>query len=107
MFIFSKGADVPEWLEKVEPTTEGDINYVRPTIKFVQTTLVYKKSGTFYVRPVFSLKGAVLVVSDGNNVTITGQGKGVVISTKPLLPTFPLVMSLLFIASLVFNFISK
>lgn len=101
--IFYKGNPVPEWLEKVTPISENDPEYIKPTVTFQRTVVVYKRNDTFIVKPVTGFgKNAMIKISNGNNFEFAGQSKnGVHLDTKPLLSGYVMSMILLTVMSVI------
>ncbi|WP_162600756.1 hypothetical protein [Paraburkholderia sp. C35] len=88
------GAQVPEWLEKVEITPGNEHFAVMGTLHFSCFVVVYRKSNQYFVRPIFDGRFGAMKLSPGSRgLTITGQwpnnsGKPVCYVSIPLVPAW-------------------
>jgi hypothetical protein len=75
------GQNVPEWLEKVEVHEGGHFG----KLTFTNFNVIWKKQQKYNVLPLIPCLPAIRVTSS-KNITITGQGAGVVFHNNPLEP---------------------
>lgn len=73
------GQKVPEWLEKVEVHEGGHFG----KLTFMNFNVIWKKNKEYHVLPLLPVVPA-MKLSNSKNITITGQGAGVVFRNSPL-----------------------
>lgn len=83
--IFFPGQNVPDWLEKIEPTKgcENDQDTKMPTVKFGCVSVVAKYRGHYFVWGTMLFGKCTIRIEDGGGeFTMSGGGKGVKIASS-------------------------
>lgn len=70
MYLYLKGTQVPDWLEKREQGEDED--YVEGSFTFASAVIVYNKNSQYHVRRVIGL-GPTMILKGAKNIGIHGQ----------------------------------